>query len=224
MLTVMPKNTPPAFQRARQPDQIEQRRETILRVALALVTEKGLEHVTLTDIAREAGTAKSNIYRYFESREHIYLLVIQRLATEWEATVRPPLEKLAGRGTIPQVARIVARAFLKSEQYCMLAPVINTVLEQNLSPALVANFRSVFYDRRQRFAQVLAAALPGASAEAIFPLVLPIFTQVAGLWPLCRPLPASREILKKPEFAHLNLDFETELTRNIEILLRGVLE
>ena len=56
-------------------------------------------------------------------------------------------------------------------------------------------------------------ALPNASFEAVFPLTLHIFTHVAGLWPLCHPSAASKKLLEQKEFAHLNLDFKTEMTR-----------
>jgi AcrR family transcriptional regulator len=60
------------FQRARRPAQIEERKEAIL-LRRAPLPKNGLENVSFTDIAREVGLAKSNIYRYFESREHICL-------------------------------------------------------------------------------------------------------------------------------------------------------
>jgi AcrR family transcriptional regulator len=53
----MSKKKLPSFQRARQPDQIEQRKEAILAAALALFQEKGLENVTLADIASKVRTA-----------------------------------------------------------------------------------------------------------------------------------------------------------------------
>ncbi len=101
----MPTPQLPSFQRARQPAQIEQRKEAILRTALLLFQENGLENVSLHDIAREVGLAKSNIYRYFESREHIYLVVLQRLAARFEQRLYPPLEKMRGRGNRGQGGR-----------------------------------------------------------------------------------------------------------------------
>src|ERR1700738_2225094 len=110
----MPKIKSNSFQRARQPAQIQQRREAILRAALILFQRNGLENVSLNDIAREVGLAKSNIYRYFESREHIYLVVLQRLASQFEQRLYLPLEKLKGRGSVAKVAEIVTEAYIDS--------------------------------------------------------------------------------------------------------------
>jgi AcrR family transcriptional regulator len=213
VIPIMPKSKLPPFQRARQPKQIEQRQEAILEAALVLFQKKGLENVTLADIAAKVGTVKSNIYRYFDSREHIYLRVLQRQAAEWEKKVLPALETLKRKGTAAKVAERLTRSFIQSVEYSTLITVINTVLEKSLSPELVIDFRAAFFERRKRLAQALAAALPGADAEEIFPLTLHIFTHVAGLWPLCHPSSKSEKLLRDPENAHLNLNFETEMTQ-----------
>ena len=209
----MPKTKLPPFQRARQPKQIEQRREAILHAALVLFQKKGLENVTLADIANRVGTVKSNLYRYFDSREHIYLRVLQRQGAEWEKRVMPGLDALKGKGTVAKVAEVITEAFILSEEYSTLITVINPVLEKALAPNHVIDFRSAFFERRKRFAQALALALPGAAFQTIFPLTLHIFTHVAGLWPLCHASPGSEKLLREPGLAHLNLDFETEMRR-----------
>ena len=216
----MPKSKLPPFQRARQPKQIEQRQEAILEAGLVLFRKKGLENVTLADIAEKVGTAKSNIYRYFDSREHIYLRVLQRQASEWEKRVMPALDALKRKGTVPSVAEVLTRSFLQSVEYSTLITVINTVLEKTLSPELVIDFRAAFFERRKRLAQALAAALPGARVEEMFPLTLHIFTHVAGLWPLCHPSPESERLLQAPVHLHLNLNFEIEMTQFLLRLLK----
>ena len=184
-----------------------------MHAALVLFQKRGLENVTLADIAEKVGTAKSNIYRYFDSREHIYLRVLQRQGAQWEKRVMPALDALKGKGTVAKVAAVITRAFLQSEEYSTLITVINPVLEKTLAPNLVIDFRSAFYERRKRLAQSLALALPGTTPEKVFPLTLHIFTHVAGLWPLCHASPESGKLVAEPGLAHLNLNFETEMTR-----------
>jgi AcrR family transcriptional regulator len=220
----MPKKKPPIFQRARQPDQIEQRKEAILSAALFLFREKGLENVALGDIAAKVGTATSNIYRYFESREHIYMRVLQRLGAEWEKKLYPSLQKLKGRGTPAKVADIIVEAYMKVSEYGELSTVINSVLEKQLTPPLIAEFRSVFLERRKRLALALASTLPNTTAERLLPLTFDIFVHVPGLWPFCHPNPASSKLLAEPRFAHLNFDFKAEMSRYLRIILKEALD
>jgi AcrR family transcriptional regulator len=213
----------PGFQRARQPAQIEQRREAILHGALVLFQRHGLENVSLNDIAREVGLAKSNIYRYFESREHIYLVVLQRLAAQFEERLYPALEKLKGRGTVAKVAEVVVEAYLDSPEYGELITVVNSVLEKRLTPELVVNFRSVFLERRKRLAAALASALAGSSVERLLPLTLHIFLHVPGLWTFCFPRPDSKKMLDDAGCRHLQFDFKEEMTLFLRAMLNAAI-
>ena len=214
----MSKRDHPEFQRARQPAQIEQRREAILHAALTLFQLRGLENVSLNDIAREVGLAKSNLYRYFESREHIYLVVLQRLATKFEQRIYTELENLKGKRTVAKVADALIAAYLASPEYGELITVVNSVLEKRLTPELVVNFRTVFLERRKRLATALAAALRTAP-EKTLPSTLHIFLHVPGLWTFCFPRKESKMLLEEPPHRHLLVDFKTEMG----LFLRAIL-
>ncbi len=219
----MPTRKIPAFSRARSPEQIEARQSAILAAAYDLLKEKGLENVSLGDIATRAGTVKSNLYRYFESREHIYLLVLQRHGVQWAADVQAALHRLRGRGTPAGVARAVTATFLKHGDYSRMVGVFNPVLEHALTPALVLNFRIGFLARRQLLAAAMAQALPALSEESALDLTIPIFAHVGGIWPLCQISADTRQLLSAPEHAHLVIDFETEMSRFLQTLITGAL-
>ncbi|HTD14989.1 MAG TPA: TetR family transcriptional regulator [Chthoniobacterales bacterium] len=214
----MSKCAHPEFQRARQPAQIEQRREAILQAALTLFQSRGLENVSLNDIAREVGLAKSNIYRYFDSREHIYLVVLQRLAAQFEQRIYTELENLKGKRTVAKVADALIAAYLASPEYGELITVVNSVLEKRLTPELVVNFRTVFLERRQRLATALAAAL-GTAPEKMLQPTLHIFLHVPGFWTFCFPRKESTMLLEEPRHRHLLVDFETEMRFFLQAIL-----
>ncbi|MEZ4337626.1 MAG: TetR/AcrR family transcriptional regulator [Sandaracinaceae bacterium] len=49
----------------------------IREAGLRLFLERGVEPVTIDDIAKEAGTAKGNFYRYFEDKEDLVAGIVQ---------------------------------------------------------------------------------------------------------------------------------------------------
>ena len=65
--------TTTTFQRARKPEEIQARRETLLAAAAELFDAEGPLGAGLNAIAARAGFTKSNVYRYFESREEVLL-------------------------------------------------------------------------------------------------------------------------------------------------------
>ena len=76
------------FQRARSEEQREARRQAILAAAAAMLTEMPVADVTLNELSRRSGLAKSNVLRYFESREEVFLELLDRSAREWLADLK----------------------------------------------------------------------------------------------------------------------------------------
>ncbi len=82
-------------------------RERLLQGALRLFTQKGYAMTTVREIVAETGVTKPVLYYYFESKEGIYRVLMQRLFEELESLfdalpeaekpVREQLFKLADR-------------------------------------------------------------------------------------------------------------------------------
>lgn len=58
-----------------------QRIAQIREAGLRLFLERGVEPVTIDDIAKEAGTAKGNFYRYFEDKEDLVAGIVEPAQT-----------------------------------------------------------------------------------------------------------------------------------------------
>src|ERR687891_2234776 len=93
-----------AFLRPRRPEHKQQRRDAILGAARNLARESGVRTVTLGAVAEAVGIAKSNISRYFGTREEIYL---ELLAEEWQHYAGAASARLRDtRGTAGAVATL----------------------------------------------------------------------------------------------------------------------
>ncbi|MBS44980.1 MAG: TetR family transcriptional regulator [Nocardioides sp.] len=69
-------------------------REALLRAALRLVDERGVDCVTMDEVARAVGVGKGTVFRRFESREGLMAAVLDHSETAWQASVisgPPPL-------------------------------------------------------------------------------------------------------------------------------------
>jgi len=83
------------------------KRREILDVAASHFLEGGLEGASINAMARESGISKESFYRYFESKEHLLMAVIDReleqykhkitrLSEDWDSTrIRESLLNLA---------------------------------------------------------------------------------------------------------------------------------
>ena len=64
--------TDATFQRARRPEQKQQRQDAILGAARQLALRDGVRNVSLTDIAEKVGIHKSALLRYSAERQRYY--------------------------------------------------------------------------------------------------------------------------------------------------------
>ena len=72
-----------AWQRARTENQIEQRIDSILQAAAELFTDYRLDQITLAMIGKKASFTRSNLYRYFSTKEEIYLQLLAHDIQQW---------------------------------------------------------------------------------------------------------------------------------------------
>lgn len=209
------------FQRARLPAQKQLRRRAILAAAEELLGADGVDAVSLNAIAERAGLAKSNLYRYFESREEIFL---QLLLDDWEASadvLERELAALAGSNDAAAVAGVLAQLLVDRPRLGHLVSVLASVLEQNVSVELVAQFKTDVLRLGIRQTNALHAALPALSISecAAFGQILHAF--LAGFWPMAHPAPAVRTVLERPEFASQLPRLPDDLARTLHVLLAG---
>lgn len=68
------------------------RREAILAAAKALFEEVGFERATMSEITARVGGSKATLYRYFDSKEALFLELVNATAGEHGAQLMPLLD------------------------------------------------------------------------------------------------------------------------------------
>lgn len=209
------------FQRARQPDQVRIRREALLQAAAELFDEEGPSGAGLNAIAARAGFTKSNVYRYFESREHVLLeLFLSEYGGLCGAIDRSLQE--GPDGGVDFAAGAISSAFVAHPRCCRLITIFSSVLEQNVSEEIVETVKRQIMQRNARLAEVLRKQLPRASHEDAGWALGMTLALVAGMWPGAYPSPAAAAVLAKPEFANMLLQPERDLKRAVHALLSEI--
>lgn len=205
-----------AFTRARQPEQKEERRAHLLGTARAMLAEgASLGDVSLSELARRAAMTKSNVYRYFESREAVLLAL---LVEEWEAWFaalarwRGP-RAVDADAAVEQLARHLARTLAARPRLCLLTSALPQVLEQNLSEAAIREFKLRSLAHFDEVAALLSERAPRLSRAAAVTLMHDAVVAITGLYPATHPSPAAARALDDPALCALRRDFGRELER-----------
>jgi AcrR family transcriptional regulator len=93
------KNGPPGDEP--RPSKGQASRATILHTAARLATMKGLDGLSIGDLAAEVGMSKSGLYAHFKSKEELELATIETAAGIFESEVLQPAARApAGTGRL----------------------------------------------------------------------------------------------------------------------------
>jgi AcrR family transcriptional regulator len=217
------------FQRARSEEQRAARRHAILGTAAAMLAEMPVAEVTLNELSRRVGLAKSNVLRYFESREAVLL---ELLATAWDDWLEglagqldravDPAAPVAARGD--QVAAALAASLAVRPVLCDLLGAQAAVLERNVSPELAATYKRNAMAALAALGTQLRAHLGELSPDEAGRLAAATVVTTGALWPQCQPSAAMLAAYEAdPALAALRVDFADALREFLEIVVSGLL-
>jgi AcrR family transcriptional regulator len=153
------------FQRARSEEQRKIRRRAILDTAAAMLDEMPVAEVSLNELSRRVGLAKSNVLRYFESREAVLLELLDVFLGSWLAELADELAAGVEGQAAPEVragqlAEILSRSLAERVVLCDLLGGQGGVLEHNVSVEVVKRHKRSSLTRLAAMADLVRRHLP----------------------------------------------------------------
>lgn len=217
------------FQRARSAEQREERRRTILDTALAMLDEMPVADVSLNELSRRVGLAKSNVLRYFESREAVLLELLDRALRDWLGEVADELAEgvdvnLPARERGERFSTVVAHSLARRTVLCDLIGAQAGVLEHNVSTDAVVRFKRSALAGLDAMADLMRRYVPEVGDRAASICLLAMIL-AGGLWTHCRPSPSALAAYEAdPALAALHLDLAPALAHGLTLLIAGARE
>lgn len=212
---------PAGFRRARQPEQRAARRANIVETARQIARAEGAIHLTISELGRHAQLTKASIYRYFESLEHVLLLI---LATELHDLAVEGNEQLSSTSlSLEVIASRLASAFAKRPLLCELLGMVSSILEHNISVDGIAEAKVDILNSSDSLSRSLANAIPGLSVDEARWVSHSAALYVGGAWAAAHPSKAAAAVLARAEFGNMKPDFESDLARLVRTLVRGTM-
>lgn len=215
------------FQRARNEEQREIRRKAILETAEAMLAEMPLPEVGLNELSRRVGLAKSNVLRYFDSREAVLLELLDEFLGRWMAELQTDLAAGVDKGTTAgvragQLADVIARSLSRQPVLCHLFAAQGAVLERNVSTEVAKRHKRASLLRLETLTVLIGQYMPELGERAQrFCLTLLIS---AGALSTFVPPPPSvlAAYAEEPELGALSVELEEALQTAIGDMLLGM--
>lgn len=217
------------FQRARSEEQRAERRRAILGTAAAMLAEMPVTQLSLNELSRRVGLAKSNVLNYFESREAVLLELLDAETREWVAELDEVLAAnvdarapASDRGD--QLAATIATTLASRPIFCDLISAQAAVLEHNVSPQVVLAYKHGAIETLVTLVQLIRRQLPEMSEDAAGQLVVAAVMLTGTIWTHAHPAAAVLAAYEsEPSLAAMRFDFDTALRDILQILITGIL-
>lgn len=206
--------------RARSDEQIEQRISEIVDATARLYEENRYEDITFAMIAKEAHFTRSNLYRYFETKEDIFLELIKHDIEAWREEV---LENFTAENkSLHELAEAWVDLVLKYKRMVKLFTILFTLLERNASLEALTAFKQKINEEIGTVAQFLSTTLPFPSVEAAAEFISAQSSLAIGAYPMMDLTPKQIEAMQSIEMDTSPEYYRERLVHATELLLHGL--
>lgn len=177
----------------------------------------------VADIASDTGLAKGTVYRYFRSKEEIFLALLSEDFSDLFRQLEGVIAELPQPLTAG--AEPFAKAYLallqQSPTLLPLLALLNAVLEQNLPQQQLLLFKQQLAQALDGLGAQLARRFPELTTSHASQLLLHSYALTLGLYQSTRIPGAVMLLVQQAGLASLQRDFATELSVAIRYLWLG---
>jgi AcrR family transcriptional regulator len=184
---------------------------------------------SLNELSRRVGLAKSNVLRYFESREAVLLELLDAALQEWLAQLHDALTAAVNTSAAAsergdQLATTLAVSLTTRPMLCDLISTQAAVLEHNVSPQVAAQYKRAAIANVGVLSGLIRQHLPELGERDAQRLAVTTILLTSAVWTYARPAAAMLAAYQAdPSLATMRFDFTTTLRETLEVLITGLL-
>ncbi len=209
------------WQRANKPQQKLERRQDLIKTAWQLLQQTSYSAITMSSVAQQAGVAKGTIYRYFLSKEALFLSVQEQQLDLWFNTLDQQLAALPHTDTIQPVTAVIWRSIELHSTMLQVLSSTHHIVEQSSRPAEVLQFKRFLHQRVQHTGMLLESHLSWLTPGNGIQLMLQIYVLLIGFRQLADLPPAAAQALGDPRLAALRLSLRDSFLSTLALILAG---
>ncbi len=170
------------WERARSDQQIEFRIQEIVAATAGLYQSQRYEEITLAMIGKAAKFTRSNLYRYFNNKEDIFLQLLQQDISQWQNDL---VHAIASEyHTAAAAAEIWVAILLKHQRMINLFTILYTLIEPHATQACLNGFKQHTLQAMLVVGQHLQRFFPFQTAEQAQAFLMAQTSLAIGLYPL----------------------------------------
>lgn len=164
------------------PELTNARREEIIAACEVLYQKLGFKEVTIKEIAQYTSMSRPSIYNYFETKEEIFLAILQREYLLWVKAVDQEIQDHEAM-TMEEVADSLARTLCERTLILKILSMNHYDMEANSREERLAQFKKAYGATFDAVDRLLRKFCPEKSEEDRQSFIYSFFPFIYGIYP-----------------------------------------
>ena len=197
------------------------RREEIISACAQLYQTMSFKEITLKDIAGATSFTRTSIYNYFQTKEEIFLALMQKEYECWVAA----LDDLAASYTVMSVEAFsgaLAHTLEKRGMLLKLLSMNHFDMEENSRPECLREFKEAYGASIEALRRCLVKFFPGMDAKARQDFLYAFLPFLYGLYPYTTVSGKQRQAMAEAGLDFVYMSVYDMACSCVRALLRGI--
>ena len=164
------------------PELTNARREEIIAACETLYKTMGFREITIKEIADYTSFSRPSIYNYFETKEEIFLALLQKEYERWIADLEAVISTHETMSPV-EIADALARTLEKREQLLKLMSMNHYDMEANSRMERLTEFKEAYGGSLNAVDRLLQTFLPNMTLEERQAFLYSFFPFIYGIYP-----------------------------------------
>ena len=164
------------------PALIAARKEEIIQACARLNETMSFKEITIKEIGAATSFTRTSIYNYFETKEEIFLALLQKEYELWVEAMNASMEQKAAM-TRDTLARTLARTLTDRPRLLRLLSMNLYDMEANSRPEQLAEFKVAFGESLRTVERMLQQYVPEMDANDRQRFLYAFFPFIYGIYP-----------------------------------------
>lgn len=200
------------WERARNDEQKNIRIQEIVNATKRLYEKFSFDEINFSMIAKDANFTRSNLYKYFNSKEEVFLEILKNEVSLYTTDLRNSLGT-DKEYSINEFIKIYMSVKLKHTILWEIVSILHTLLGKNSSLEKSTEYRIFMQETLQKSSELLCSIFPKLTVDKAYKFFVLEGSVTTGL----------HHVVTIPD-ATMGLDFENYCRNAVELLLKGILE
>ncbi len=181
---------------AGSPELTQARREEIMNACEKLYQTMGFKEITLKEIGKATSFTRTSIYNYFQSKEEIFLAILEREYRTWIADLKQMMKEHPTQ-TRQEFAQNLAHSVERRDLLLKIIAMNHYDMESNSRPEKVVEFKKAYGDSLRMVTLCLETYFTDMKVSEIQEFLYVFFPFMFGIYPYTVVSEEQRQAMKE---------------------------